>query len=501
MPRSSGAATVDATNGVQDAIIHAALEGIITVDEEQRIVLINPAAQRMFGVQAADVLGRNLSQFIPARLRAEHAQHVDRFRLFSDTDRAMAWRRAVFGLRADGQEFPVQASISRTVTAGAEGPRTLTTVLLRDLSPFRDLQESYDALEKRFHLVVELAPNAIWLTRDDKIVYANRASAGLFGAPESRQLVGHSVLHLIRPESRDKVRNHLADVLSGRRVSIVSTERIARLDGGVREVEVAIVALPALASTLQMVLTDVTERQKKVRRIERSRRDLLRLAKALDAAREDERRRIARELHDELAQRLTALKFDLTALASVSERAAHVLPKTRIDDMLATVDETVAAVRRIASDLRPSMLDDLGLTPAIEWLAGETMRRTGMDIHLTLADCDADLDEPLFTTLYRVVQEALTNVVRHARAQSVWIDLYCTETDVLLTVEDNGTGFPAQQRIGPESFGLLGMRERVRMLGGHLELKNRSEGGACIRVRLPLKLLSAGSNAIGPEDL
>jgi signal transduction histidine kinase len=231
-----------------------------------------------------------------------------------------------------------------------------------------------------------------------------------------------------------------------------------------------------------MVISDVTERRAKAVEIEDSRRLLRRLSASVVEAREEERRRIARELHDELGQRLTALKIDLANLATSTALGTS---DPRVANMSATIDDTLASVRRIASDLRPLMLDDLGLNAAIEWLADDASRRIGIDVQANLPPQEPALDQRVAIALYRMVQEALTNVARHARATEVTIDLRAEGDSLLLSVVDDGVGLAegALQRNG--SFGLLGLRERAHMLGGEVQVSAEPGGGTRLAVRVP----------------
>jgi two-component system, NarL family, sensor histidine kinase UhpB len=262
-------------------------------------------------------------------------------------------------------------------------------------------------------------------------------------------------------------------------------ERIARLDGRLRDVVIAVASLPDHGRTVvQMVITDITERTRESRELERSRRDLRRLSASMVQAREDERRRIARELHDELGQRLTALKMELSSLGgetSGSTRAG------RIDAMIEMVDDTVATVRRIATELRPLMLDDLGLNAAIDWLAHGWAARMGIAVKLQLGRSDPDIGDSAAIALFRMVQEALTNIARHANASEVRIQIRHSRGTLLLTVQDNGVGFAEASMYRDGAHGLMGIRERAYMLGGTLEIGNARGGGGRIAVRLPLR--------------
>lgn len=469
---------------VLDGAVRAALEAIVTIDDRQRIVMINPAAQRLFGCTAAQVLGSELSRLIPQRLREVHDRHVHEFDASDAGELPVAKRRAVIGLRADGTEFPLEASISRVDVQSEFGPRRYFTALLRDLSEEQGLKTEIDALKRRMRAVFELAPVAIWITEGDRIVFANRACAALFGAADHAALVGWSIYSLLRPESHAAVRQRVIQALASDVPVPMVNERIVRFDGTERDVVIAVAGLPDHGgTTLQMVISDITERSRESQELERSRRELRRLSANQVDAREEERRRIARELHDELGQRLTALKMELAALATQSPLGGS---RERIASMLEMVDETVASVRRIATDLRPLMLDDLGLNAAIEWLANGWARRMGIAVQLHLGEADPPLGEAASIALYRMVQEALTNVARHARATEVQIEIRHEAGELVLTVQDNGTGFAEPSMYREGSHGLMGMRERAYMLGGQFEIGTSSGGGGHITVRLPL---------------
>jgi two-component system, NarL family, sensor histidine kinase UhpB len=205
-------------------------------------------------------------------------------------------------------------------------------------------------------------------------------------------------------------------------------------------------------------------------------------------AREDERRRIARELHDELGQRLTALKMELSSLDSASRPDVR---KQRLAAMMDMLDDTVATVRRIATELRPLMLDDLGLNAAIEWLSDGWAARMGVKVTLHMCPADLVAGDAVAIALYRMVQEALTNVARHARATEVSIEIKQIGGELLLTVLDNGVGFEPELMYREGAHGLVGMRERAHMLGGELEIGNSPHGGGRVVVRLPLPTATA----------
>lgn len=206
-------------------------------------------------------------------------------------------------------------------------------------------------------------------------------------------------------------------------------------------------------------------------------------AQMLDA-REDERRHIARGLHDELGQLLTALKLDLTSLTM---NCAEPKLLARLEAMVGLVDATFGAVRRISDDLRPLALDDLGLNAAVESLARRTAQHMGIEVTVRRDDDDPPVDARVATALYRTAQEALTNAGRHAQATDVCIDLRVQGAQVVLSVTDNGIGLPSDALQRDGSWGLKGLLERARLLDAQFSAENAPGAGACIRLRVPLR--------------
>lgn len=203
-------------------------------------------------------------------------------------------------------------------------------------------------------------------------------------------------------------------------------------------------------------------------------------AARLEAAREAERRHIARELHDELGQLLTALKLDLGRLQSQLDPSL----RRQTDSMSDLLDHTIKTVRRLATELRPQILDDLGLRAGLEWLAKQSCERKGLGFELHWELADSAINDDARSALFRICQEALNNVVRHSQASNVRIELACDRRSVRLVVEDDGIGFRPSEpdRSG---LGLLGIRERIGLLGGACRVESRPNGGTRLVVSAP----------------
>lgn len=231
---------------------------------------------------------------------------------------------------------------------------------------------------------------------------------------------------------------------------------------------------------------DVSDRVKALEELEQSRAELRALAARLQATREEERTRIAREIHDELGQALTALKLDVAWLESQPNKTHS--GAYRVGDVSLTerIDGTMEVVRRIASELRPSALDSLGLDAALEYLVQETAKRTGIAITLHVDEFPRLADD-VASHSYRIIQEALTNVTRHSKATRVDVTVRRLKKAIILAVEDNGVGFMPQTLSGLRSLGLVGMRERALAMGGTLMIRGEPGEGSSITVTIPVK--------------
>jgi signal transduction histidine kinase len=228
---------------------------------------------------------------------------------------------------------------------------------------------------------------------------------------------------------------------------------------------------------------EIDERRKVEDQLIASRQQRRDLASHLQLVREEERTDVAREIHDELGQALTALKMDVHQVGQRLGDAHAVAPKLKTMSRL--IDTTVQTVRRISSELRPKLLDDLGLSAAIEWQARAFEQRAGIVCAIRSEPDDIVLDPARSTALFRIFQEALTNVARHAEASRVDVVLTNFAGAVEMSVADDGKGIGAAQVEDGRSLGIVGMRERVRAQGGELQITRRPEGGTAVHVRIP----------------
>jgi signal transduction histidine kinase len=235
---------------------------------------------------------------------------------------------------------------------------------------------------------------------------------------------------------------------------------------------------------------DITERKAAEEKLKASSEQLRALSARLQSAREEEGARIAREIHDELGGALTSLRWDLESVDKVISESGDQPQlqalRERIEAMLRLTETTISNVRRISAELRPGILDDLGLVEAIEWQAGQFQARTGITCRCDCSLENLDLGREQSTAVFRIFQEALTNILRHAQATSVDITTKVEAGEFVLKIIDNGRGITENEKSGAQSLGLLGMKERARLAGGKINVTRVEGEGTMITVRVPL---------------
>lgn len=232
---------------------------------------------------------------------------------------------------------------------------------------------------------------------------------------------------------------------------------------------------------------DITERVNAEKELLKRTVEIQELTDHLERIREEERTRMAREIHDELGQQLTGLKIDALLINKRIQSEDQVV-KDKLAGMIALIDDTMKTVRRLASELRPGILDDLGIIAALEWQTLEFERRTGIKSYFKTSLKDFPRERELSTHIFRIYQEALTNIARHANASSIYATLEQKNVHVILTVKDNGQGFDMDKIKGRHSLGLVGMKERTRIIKGELAIESKQNQGTAIRLKIPVSI-------------
>jgi PAS domain S-box-containing protein len=484
-------------------IVDSAMDAIITVDEEQRIVLFNRTAEQLLRCRREEAIGASLDRFIPERFRTAHRGHVERFGRTGVTSRRMGESPALWALRAGGEEFPMEASISQVAVGG----RRYFTVILRDLTLRKRAEEEsarmrgqLDAAQARIAAILDSAMDAIiTVDEEQRIVLFNRAAEQMFrvrrdealGAPLDRFLPAR-----FREAHREHIERFGRTGVTARRMGDVGSLRALRADGEEFPIEASISQVSEGGrGYFTVILRDVTIRVRAQEEVKRQQEELRALSAQVLEAREEEKTLIARELHDELGQLLTALKMDVSWLRERLREAPHEAGG-KVQAMNALIDNMVASVRRISADLRPLMLDDLGLADAAAWLVEDFAQRSGVNCDLRKPPDGSleGIERATANTVYRALQESLTNIARHAGARNAWVVLAVQNDWILAEIEDDGRGIAPENLAGRRSLGLKGMRERVHYLGGMLEITRAPRGGTRVRLRVPLRRAEARPN-------
>jgi len=363
-----------------------------------------------------------------------------------------------------------------------------------DAAEWRRVEAALKASEARFATIFQLSPIPITIATIDegRVLDVNDAWLAMTGYQRAEVLGGSSTELGLVPSG---VRGHLLSEFLREGAARDFEASIRRRDGYVREVLISAVSVEIAGAPPCWIaaLLDITERKRAERErevlLEReraSREQLRAMSRRLLSAQENERRRVAVELHDELGQVLTAAKI---SLESIGRGQGDTPPPAAAAHAIECVDQAMQCVRDLALDLRPSVLDDLGLTAALRWYVDRFARKTGLTVAQTI-DPVPPLEPAVETSCFRLVQEALTNVVRHARATHVRLELHLTEQRLLLRIQDDGVGFdPAAARagaIGGSSLGLLGMEDRVAVGGGEFTISSGAGLGTEILARFPI---------------
>ena len=345
-------------------------------------------------------------------------------------------------------------------------------------------EEELSGSEDRLRLIIDTIPTMAWsLSPDGRVDFVNQRWREYTGISLEDEL--DAPTRAMHPDDLPgAVEQWLVDMAAGEPYE--HEMRLRRADG---EYRWFLIRTVPLRDEHQNIIkwfgtsTEIEDRKRAEKLLFRSFEQQRALTARLQSVREEERARMAREIHDELGQALTAIKIDLASL--VSEPPAEQTQALRKQSIMKLIDGTIQTVRRISTELRPGILDDLGLVAAVEWAAEEFQARTGTRCLVRLPRADLALDPERATALFRIFQETLTNVARHANATEVHVGLAYDKRDVSLEVRDNGTGISEEQLTAANSLGLLGMLERALLLGGELTINGIPGKGTTVRVRIP----------------
>jgi PAS domain S-box-containing protein len=474
------------------AIVESSLDAIIGKNLDGTITSWNAGAERIFGYSAGEVVGRSITAMLPADRLDEEDRIFRRIRSGERVDLFETVR-----VRKDGGLINVLVAVSPIWDA--VGKVAGASEIAHDNTKNKEAEEKLRQSEHRLAEAQRVAQIGSWERdlRTGHVTWSdetNRIFGKEFGA-EGRTL--ETFLAYLHPEDVPRVREGVDRAIRERqpfeyeyRLTDPNGKTCVLRDRGEVIVNEAGEPVRLLGTVQDITVRKRTEEERDslLQQILKSREELRHLSRRLIQAQEEERRALAGELHDELGQVLTAVSLSL----ELTKRTVDETSRGRLDESMAVVDRAIDQVRSMSLNLRPAMLDVMGLDSTLRWFVGRQSSATGIRIEFASDLGGKRIASEMETACYRVVQESLTNVARHAQARSVRVRIELEAAELLLWIEDDGAGFDvAAARLRAttgRSFGMLGMEERVRLLEGTFEIVSAIGSGTTVRVRLPLIL-------------
>jgi len=466
-------------------LVESSSDWVWEIDAENRYTYSSPKVRDILGYEPAQMIGKHPRDFMPdaegARVSA----------LFAQLARAPAPINQMESVYRHQAGQPVIVETSAVPVFDAQGALRGYRGIDRDITARKQVADALQEIMARYRGIVSHMPGMVFQllrTPDGALSFAFVSEGAKAVCDLDEQALQSSIQHFLDRLDRQDQESFFAGL----------TESAARLadwqwEGRISTTEgtrwIALRGSPQRRSDgcilWDGVMLDVTANKQASLDITRSRDQLRELSTFLQSAREEEKAAIARDIHDELGGTLTALKMDAFWL---EQKLAGIEPSLRAKaaDMTALLDSAVRTVRRISSELRPTVLDDLGFPAALEWLAHELQARTGAPCRVNMPSIEPEMSPSQALALFRIAQESLTNIARHAHASEVGITFGVQDDVLRLEIRDNGIGIAADRIVEPTSRGIRGMYERARLLGGDISIEGYAGHGSVVRAMLPL---------------
>lgn len=468
-------------------IIESSPHLIVLLNTKGVVTACNSVLEDLCGCKREEIIGRHLSSL--KFLRDKNIHEYTRIFLSVIKNRnsesfEVEWRQK------DGSR---RVGVVRVRPVEENGGVLGVMAILSEITEKKSFEEKRRETERKMATLMENLPGMAYRMLNDMHWTMEFVSQGCFSLTGYRpsDLIGNrkiSFNKLIHPYDRKTVWSEILKSLkSGKPFEMIY--RIITKSGEekwVWEKGTGIFKEDGKLVSLEGFVLDISSERRAREELRKTSNELRRLANHLQSVKEDEWASIAREIHDEMSQNLTSLKMDLSLLCGDSTDREVRIPSRDIKSMISLVDKVLQNVKQICTRLRPALLDDLGLVAAIEWQAEEFQKRSDIKCIVHFGNKDIKCDERITVTIFRIFQEALTNIIRHAEATEVRVSLREEKNRLTFIVKDNGMGIAETDISKPGSFGLIGMRERVISLGGHFEIKGKKKEGTTVTVEIPL---------------
>jgi PAS domain S-box-containing protein len=499
-----------------ESMLNNSMDLIITIKRDGTISYVNPQLGDITGYRLEDVKGKHFLEFIPENAKENVLEK------WEEIKKGIPSKYETLIMKAD--KTPIYCLVSQSLVEGFDE----ILVSLKDITLRKIMEEalfkSYSEMETRVkertaelekvnrELMNEIAErkrmeeslqqskaslneaqriahlgNWDWNIQTDQLQWSDEIYR-IFGlSPQQFGATYEAFLNSVHPEDRGFIDSAVHEALSGNKPYSID-HRIVLPDGTVRIVhEQAEVTFHETGKPIRMIGTvqDITDSKRAEEELKESYEQLRKLSAHLQSVREEERTNIARDIHDDLGQALTALKIEVSMLANKLRPDNKFLDKA--ESIIKKIDDSIQSVKRICTELRPAILDHFGLSAAIEWNIEQFENQTGIKCDVSLEPREIVLDQDLTISIFRIFQEALTNVVRHADASAVWINLRLRDGKIMLEIRDNGKGIAEKHFLDSKSFGIMGIRERVHFFGGNVKISSTKDKGTAIMVSIPLR--------------
>ncbi len=458
----------------RNAVLESIGDAFFAVDNNWLITYWNKEAERITGFLRTDLIGKNFRDSFTGIMNPDFFRYLqtavdnnepEHFENFTDTYQRW-W---------DVTAFPSDNGLA---------------VYFKDISTRKQIEEEIKNNERKlqvlFHTVREIIFMVSIESRDVyRFVSMNKAGLNAMGMKEE-EVVGHYVHHIIPSPSLELVLSKYQQAITEKQT--ITWEETTPYPAGVKTARVS--ASPVFNDQGECMMLvgsifDITDQLAYEEKLKASNDELRQLALHLQHVREEERLHIAREIHDELGQQLTGIKMDISWLKRKLPAADDAI-KNKIQESIGLIDNTINTVRKIAAELRPSVLDDLGLAEAINWLSHEFTKRSGIPVLCNTNVDNQKYDPQISIAIFRIYQESLTNISRHAQATSVRCDLEEEDNHLRLVVTDNGQGFDLPAQSAKRTLGLVGIKERVANFAGTYRIESAPGKGTIVSVQIPL---------------
>ncbi len=454
-------------------LVEQASDAIFIADNEGRFITVNSSACRLSQHAEAELLEMSIYDFAIIEDLQKNPFHFEMLKQGKSvvTERIMK--------RKDGSTLFIEVS-AKLLTDG----RLLAFV--RDISDRKKADIALKESENHLRTILQTEPECIKLLRKNgELEDMNPAGLAMIEADDFEQVKGKSILNIINKPYRKAFQSLTENVFKGKSGTLEF--EITGLKGTMRWLSTNAVPLKDAEGKIVSLLgvtRDITDRKKAEEEIKKTAEELRQLTAHLQKIREEERKRIGREIHDELGQQLTAIKMDVAWIDKKTPPETTVL-KNKLKNIITLLDGSNKSIRRILSELRPGILDDYGLLEALEWINKQFTSNTGIPVEFNTAETDIKLPDDMSTGIFRIYQEAFTNITRYAGAKKVVASLHINYNTIEVKIKDDGIGFDPSLIQQRKSFGILGMKERILSLEGNFDLETSPGKGTKITIRVP----------------